>query len=113
DSMPQCSGGTHVIASPKVVTITADADANRADFEAFAPQYAASTSWAMQTSEFGVGALTAGTPQHVATAPATDAAAIAALVANLSGTTPAWGAADPNTIYAFYIPKGAPFDDGG
>src|SRR5690349_1422012 len=65
--MPQDVAGTPtaVMAHPTVVAITYDGDANRSDVEALFQQYAASPAWALHVSEYGVGALTVGTPQHL------------------------------------------------
>jgi hypothetical protein len=111
DVMPVAGGGSAVIAAPKLVLITANNDALQADYETFAAQYAASAAWTSQVSEYGIGAFTA-TTKRLATAPATDQAAIDLITANTTGATPAWGATDPSTVYMFVIPKGAAFDDG-
>jgi hypothetical protein len=107
-----------VLTTPKVVAITYDNDTNRSQLETFMSSFAASSSWATETSEYGVGALTVGTPQHIAgnapTAPA-DSDAQALLAANLTaqdGGPPLWGAPDPNTIYALFYPSGTIADDG-
>src|SRR5207302_10400729 len=70
-----------------------------------------SAAWTSQVSEYGVGAFTA-TTQRLATAPATDQAAIDAITANTTGNNPKWGATDADTVYMFVIPKGGAFDDG-
>jgi hypothetical protein len=95
--------------------ITYDSDTNRTDIEKFVPMYAASKAWAAHTKEYGVGALTVLGPQHIAgTAPGTlnDSDLTAMLTKNLTGASPAWGAPDANTIYAFFIPTGTIEDDG-
>src|SRR5262249_10856847 len=108
-------GSGSVLVSPKVVPITYDGDPHRADIEAFAPQFAKSKAWAAQTLEDGVGPLTVGAPLHIASAAPskiTDAELQKILTDNLSGNSPAWGAPDPQTIYAFFFPKGSVVDDG-
>jgi len=98
--------------TPSVVSITYDGDPNRTDTEAFFAQYAASPAWAMQTSEYGVGALTVGTPRHLSGAAATSDTAIRQiLTSHLTGTTPAWGAPSENTLYSFTLPVGTAFVD--
>ena len=113
--MPQVLAGhpVSVMATPTVMPITWDGDANRADIEAFFPQYAASSAWAMQTAEYGIGPLTVAAPQHLTgTVAATDAEVRSIITANVSGTTPAWGAANEQTIYSVFLPMGTTFDDG-
>jgi hypothetical protein len=94
-----------VLKSPKVVAVTWDNDTHRSDIEALFPQYAASKAWTAQTSEYGVGALTVGTPIH------------------LSGNAPAsltdkgdlfGGAVQPEAgvLYGFFVPVGTTVDDG-
>ena len=116
DRMPQVVGGTAVIATPKVIAITYANDPNRADYEMFFTQYAASSAWADQTAEYGVAALTVGAPGRLAAnAPATltETQFINnVLTPNVTGAAPAWGAADANTMYEISIPAGLAFDDG-
>ncbi len=112
--MPQeiASDRSAVMATPTVVAITYDSDPNRADTEAFFAQYAASPAWALQVGEYGVGALTVGTPRHLASTPATsDAAVRQLLTTNLGGATPAWGAPNENTLYSVTLPVGTAFKD--
>ena len=115
--MPQVvdAGLGPVIAQPRVTAITYDNDSSRSDIEAFYGNFAASTAWAAQTAEYGTGALVAGAPQHItgnAPASATDTDLHGILTQNLTGSAPAWGAPDPNGVYAFFFPKGTAFDDG-
>jgi hypothetical protein len=113
--MPQAIAldASAVMATPTVMPITFDVDANRGDIETFFPQYAASSAWADQTAMYGVGPLTIATPQHVSTAPVTtDAMAEALIRTNTSGATPAWGAASASTLYSIFIPESTTFDDG-
>jgi hypothetical protein len=112
--MPQETAGnaSAVMASPTVVAITYNSDPNRADVEAFLSQYAASPAWAMQTSEYGIGALQVGTPRHLPAPVATSDAKIRqVLTTNLTGATPAWGAPSQSTLYSFTLPEGTTFDD--
>jgi hypothetical protein len=104
-----------VMLNPKVMPITYDDDTRRTDIEAFITNYAQSTAWTSATSEYGVGTLSSATPQHITgNAPGTivDSTVIGMLQANLGGASPAWGAPDPNTIYAFFFPAGTIVDDG-
>jgi len=101
-----------IMATPTVVSITYDGDPNRTDTEAFFAQYAASPAWAMQVGEYGVGALTVGTPRHMSgAAPTSDAGLRQILTTNLTGATPAWGAPNENTLYSFTLPVGTAFKD--
>jgi len=117
DRMPQVTDlSSGFIAAPKVIAITYANDPLRTDYETFFTQYAASTAWTAQASEYGVGALTVGAPGHIAgNAPATltENTFIAnVLKPNLTGANPAWGAPDANTIYEISIPTTLPYDDG-
>jgi hypothetical protein len=114
DLMPQAGGGSNVLTAPKLMVITYDSDPNRADAESFATQLAASPAWLTQVGEYGVGTLSAATPQHIAgTAPKTlaDSDLLAMLHANLGPGKP-WGMPDHQTLYAFFIPAGTVLDDG-
>jgi hypothetical protein len=100
------------MATPRIMAITYDGDANRADIEAFFPQYAASPAWAMQVAEYGIGDLKVLTPRHVAGPAATSDSAIRQLLTtNLSGSTPAWGVPNENTVYSITLPVGTQFTD--
>ena len=57
------------MATPNVVAITYNTDTSRSDIEAFYNQYAASPAWALQTAEYGIGALSVGTPIHLSGSP--------------------------------------------
>jgi hypothetical protein len=104
-----------VIASPKVVVATWSDDPYRDDIEAFYPAFAASTQWAAQTSEYGVGALAVGTPIHLpGNAPSsyTDEDVQMLLMTQLGPSAP-WGPADPSTVYTFVIEESTSFDAQG
>ena len=107
--MPQvvAASGGRVMASPRVVPITWDNDANRSTIESFFTQYAASTAWYEHVSEYGVGKLTVGSPRHIpGSAPiAMSGASLEQMLAGkLNGT---WGWPDSNTIYEFFFPAGS------
>ncbi len=104
--------GGKVLTAPSVVPVFFQGDANQADVVKFLGQMAASPYWAATTSEYGVGALTVKPAVAWSmTAPASfsDTPLIAGLRANLTGTQPAWGTPDANTIYLFVFPKGTTF----
>lgn len=112
--MPQEVAGNPqaIMATPTVVAITYDTDPQRADVEAFYAQYAASPAWALQTAEYGIGALTVGTPRHLTGTPApSDTAIHQILTSKLTGASPAWGAPDENTLYSFTLPVGTHYID--
>jgi hypothetical protein len=101
-------GGTS-LASPKVLPILYASDAGATDILAFLQELATTSYWAQATSEYGVGPLTV-LPPITLTDPApksvTDAMLESSLASNTSGANPAWGTADPSTIYLFVLPTG-------
>jgi hypothetical protein len=113
DRMPRAIGRdkSAILVHPTIVPITFSDDPNLANINAFYGAYGASTAWSDQVAEYGVGAMTGGTPRDLGPKPqgTSDQEVLALLEANLSGTTPAWGFPDPNTIYAFFIPDGVTF----
>lgn len=115
-AMPQVAGANSgVLATPTVVTITYDGDPHRADLEAFFRDFAASSAWAAQTQEYGVGPLNVGPPRHLpgpAPARITDGQIVGILRANLAGASPPWGTPSADTVYDFVFPEGTIVDDG-
>jgi hypothetical protein len=112
--MPQETAGdpSAVMTTPNVVAITYDNDPSRSDIEAFYPQYAASSAWALQTAEYGIGPLTVGTPLHLSgTPPTSDSALQKVISANLTGSSPAWGAPSESTLYSVTLPINSKFTD--
>ena len=106
---------TDIMTTPKGMAITWNDDPNQASIEKFFGEFGSSTAWATQTSEYGVGALTAATPQHMTgNHPKTTSsdALLNILQTNLTGASPAWGAPDANTIYMFFVPVGTEVNDG-
>ncbi len=98
-----------ILRAPKVQPIVYKTDTATADIEAFLQALAGSTYWGATTSEYGVGALTVLPTITLGAAPSptlTDASLRSTLAANTSGANPAWGSADPNTIYLFVLPPG-------
>jgi hypothetical protein len=57
-------GGT-LLTSPKIVTVTWQSDPNASTFEAFGDKIGASSYWKTAVGQFGVGAATSGTANHV------------------------------------------------
>jgi hypothetical protein len=107
--------GGPVLTTPRVIAFTYNSDVNQGDVDTFTTQLAASTYWPAIASEYGVGALTVGTPVHLtgaAPTSTTDAAVVKKLQTNLSGANPVWGAPDPMAIYAFVFPEGSNVDSG-
>jgi hypothetical protein len=112
--MPQELAGDAkaVMATPTVIPITYNNDPQRADVEAFYPQYAASSAWLAQTAEYGIGALSVGTPLHLTgTPPASDTALHTVITNALSGASPAWGTPSANTLYSITLPIDSNFTD--
>jgi hypothetical protein len=108
-------GGT-VLTAPKIQPIAYQSDAGLSDIEAFLQELTTSAYWSDATSEYGVGPLTI-LPTIVITDPApssiSNSTITGSLETNLTGTTPAWGAADPSTVYLFVLPEGTSTDDQG
>jgi hypothetical protein len=101
-------GGTF-LAAPKVLPILYSSDAGGSDILAFLQELTTTSYWAQTTSEYGVGPLTVLPPITITDPPPqtiTDATLESNLAANTSGVNPAWGAADPGTIYLFVLPMG-------
>ena len=101
-------GGTF-LASPKVQPILYASDAAATDVLAFLQELATTSYWSQTTSEYGVGPLEV-LPAVMISDPApttvSDAMLESSLASNTSGADPAWGAADPSTIYLFVLPEG-------
>jgi hypothetical protein len=109
--LPQVgTAGGPVLLTPKVRPIIYADDVGSADIQAFLQELAHTSYWTTVTGEYGVGALTVLSPIMLATtAPqaTTDAVLQSQLVDGLSGSNPAYGAADPSVIYLYVIPSGA------
>ena len=102
-------GGTF-LTSPKVQPILYASDTGATDIQAFLQELATTSTWAQATSEYGVGPLTvlpAVMLSEPAPASVSDAMLESSLASNTSGANPAWGAADPSTIYLFVLPEGS------
>jgi hypothetical protein len=99
--------GGAVIAAPKVVAITFADDPMADAIADFTTKISASTYWSALGQEYGVGPMTPRAPFVAAeSAPTTtNVGAIESwLAGQLSGSTPALGAPDPDTLYAVYYP---------
>ena len=114
-------GGT-VLASPKVQVISYASDPYAADVDAFVQELTqvSAPAWAAQTSEYGVGPLTVlptisltGTPPAKQNDNSSPSPFQQNLASHLEGASPAWGAADPSTIYLFILPMGSDISAGG
>jgi hypothetical protein len=97
-----------VITEPKIVTVTWSADPQASALESFGDQLGTSDYWKSTVGEYGVGAATSGTANHVhiTTAPLasmTPDDVDSWFVAQLTGKN-GWPAVDPSTIYVIYIP---------
>ena len=103
-----------VLTAPKVQLIAYTEDPFATDVEKMLVELTQTQTWAEQTSEYGVGPLTllptitiAGTPPATLDDNSGNVTPFEkTLASNLSGANPAWGAADPNTIYLFLLPQG-------
>ncbi len=107
--------GGPVLTAPKVKAITWTADPNGATADAFDQELINNPYWPATTAEYGVGALAVSSTVHPSTSiPAnlTDAQVQSMLSSNLSGSSPAWGAPDKQTIYMVLVPQSTNFDDG-
>jgi hypothetical protein len=113
-------GGT-VLTSPKVQLIVYTEDPMATDADSAVTELSQTSTWGVQTSEYGVGALTKlPTIQIGGALPATlddDSGNISpfeqTLVTNTTGASPIWGTADSSTIYAFLIPATTDLEAGG
>jgi hypothetical protein len=110
------SEGGSVLTQPVVRVVTFGGDPLASDVEAFAAQLGASSYWAATTSEYGIGALTAGPPLHLPVLGGSsidDAQLEQMLTDNVTAADMGpWGSPEPSTIYAFIIPQGVTVTDG-
>jgi hypothetical protein len=102
--------GGPILTAPKVLPIMYASDPAGSDVLSFLQELTTTDYWSQTTSEYGVGPLTVLPPITLTTPPPatiTDAMLESMLADNTSGSAPAWGAADPSTIYLFVLPPGA------
>ena len=107
--------GGPVLKTPKLQPIAYMSDPNTAELEKFFKELTTTPYWSDTTSEYGVGPLTIlPTIVRMEAAPPTivDSTVQQDLTTNLSGASPAWGAADASTIYLFLFPPGTVVSDG-
>lgn len=104
----------NLIASPKVVTLTWDGDANFASYETFGDEIGASTYWRTAVREYGVGAGSGAGHVHLGAAPATlTDSQVEDLVAQHAETDTSWPAFDEQNIYVMYLPTSIQFTSNG
>jgi hypothetical protein len=121
-AMPQVvnAGGT-ILTAPKVQFIVYTEDTMSTAADDAVTELTQTSTWSDQTSEYGVGPLTKlPTIQIAGALPGTlndNGNGVTpfqqTLINNTTGASPAWGAADSSTIYAFLIPATTTFDGGG
>ncbi|HVV15735.1 MAG TPA: hypothetical protein VHH90_00925 [Polyangia bacterium] len=107
--------GGPVLTAPKVLPIVYPGDTGAAGVQAFLGELGQSGVWGQVTAEYGVGPLTvlpAVTMTTAAPGTIADGALQSVLAANTTGVNPPWGAADPQTIYLFLLPRGTIEQDG-
>src|SRR5262249_16831781 len=101
--------GGPIIAKPKIVPIFYPGFAYRTQILDFAKKLGASAHWQAQATEYGVGAITVGTPIDLTTAAPSyvyDSDIRAFLTSRFDGTHPEFGNnPDQNSIYTFYYPS--------
>jgi len=122
DAEPQVvTLGGQVLKHPKVQIIAWASDPFAAEIDKFVAELQTTSTWSEQTAEYGVGDLTVRPSIHVTDpAPASfnddsgDPTPFEQYLASqLSGPTPAWGAADASTIYMFVLPEGTDISSAG
>jgi len=108
--------GGSVLTNPKVLAITYQSDTNVGTVTGYLNELTgvAAGYWNATTSEYGVGPLAIVPMQSQSVTPAslTDSQVQAMINSNTTGTSPAWGAPDPSTVYMVVVPQGTGFDDG-
>jgi hypothetical protein len=104
-----------VLSAPVVVTITWSTDPDVQTYQALGDAIGASTYWSSITSEYGVGPATSGTKNHVniTTAPPASFSDVDLDSFVEANAGKSWPAPTDNTLYAIYLPPGAPLYFGG
>jgi len=110
-------GGT-LLTSPKIVTVTWQSDPNASTFEAFGDKIGASSYWKTAVGQFGVGAATSGTANHVriakdlaATIEGTDLETW--LLTQLTTASSGFPAPDAQTLYVIYLSPSTELTESG
>jgi len=100
--------GGLVMQHPVIVAITWNTDASQATFDGYADAIGGTGYWSAATKEYGVGAATSGTANHVhlsTTPPASlQDSDLQTMVTTYAGATGGWPAPTQDTIYAFFLP---------
>ncbi len=101
--------GGPVLTAPRVKPIFYSTDTAAADIEGLLAELTSTTYWNQTTSEYGVGTLTvlpsvtlSGTVPSSITIDEIEQE----ITNNTTGERPAWGAADPSTVYLIVLPPG-------
>ena len=107
--------GGPVTKSPVVVTITWSTDPDAATYNTMGDAIGPSPYWKAVNSEYGVGASTSGTPNHISITTAAPASFADSDLDTLVDTNvgAAWPASTADTIYAVYLPPGSTLTFGG
>ncbi len=105
------TNGGYVMKNPIIVPITWNSDPSQAMFDSFADELGSTSYWNTTTSEYGVGAASSGTANHVHLATAApaqlqDSDLQTMVTTNVGAATNPWPAATQDTVYAFFLPPG-------
>jgi hypothetical protein len=110
--LPQVvNNGGATLTMPTIVTVTWTADTNAATYDALGDAIGGSAYWSATTSEYGIGAATSGTANHVhiTTAPPTTMSdtALDTFIADQVGGAPGsgWPVNTAQTEYVLYLPE--------
>jgi hypothetical protein len=99
--------GGAVMKHPVIVSITWNDDPSQASFDRFADDIGQTSYWKSTTSEYGIGAATSGTANHVHLSP-TPAQMTDDDLQNMikahAGAAGGWPAPTTDTIYAYFLP---------
>jgi len=110
------SRGGPTISQPKVIPIVFDGDPLATRIGDFNEKLAGSEYWASTATEYGIGALAVApaiTPSDSAPATTTFLGIEEWLRQKLSGTSPEFGAPNPNAVYAIYFPASTTITEDG
>jgi hypothetical protein len=103
-----------VLTAPRIQIISWASDPFAPEMDKFLAELGATPTWSEQTIEYGVGSLTVLPSIQLTDPPPAQlddetgdvTPLMADLAAHLSGPHPAWGAADPSTMYLYVLPLG-------
>jgi len=103
-----------VLTAPRVQLIVYESDPFVADVDAFVAELQSTGTWSAQTAEYGVGPFTilptiklpGPVPTTLDDETGDPSPFEKNLAAQITGANPAWGAADPSTMYLFLMPLG-------